>query len=308
MAGSGVRRRLGRVRLGVLLRLSRLGVDPAPIADFVREVEAAGFDYVESTEHVLGANPASRPGWDGLTNAVAFHDPFVLFGFLAGVTSTIGFASGVLILPQRQTVIVAKQAATVDVLSGGRFRLGVGVGMLRHEYEGLGEDFTNRGARSEEQLQLLRALWAQEHVTFEGRWHRIDDAGINPRPPSGAVPLWIGGSHERTIERVAKWGDGWMPNTFRPDDTARDAFSRLRQLTEAAGRDPDAVGVETAASLGDGTEDDWRDELLAWKRCGATHLTVDPWAGPPTAPGASDAIAESLARLRRFRDAVADLR
>ena len=162
------------------------------------------------------------------TSQDLFHDPFVLFGFLAGCTSKLGFSTGVLILAQRQTVLVAKQAASLDVLCGGRFRLGIGVGWNEVEFVGLNENFHNRGRRSEEQVQVMQALWAQEHVDVQGRYHTIDDAGINPRPASGRVPVWFGGHHEATLPRIAKWGDGWMPNAYAPDQ------SRAGRVREAA--------------------------------------------------------------------------
>ena len=186
----------------------------------------------------------------GRTGGGLYHDPFVLFGYLAGCTQKLGFSTGVLILPQRQTVLVAKQAACLDVLSGGRFRLGIGVGWNEVEFTGLNENFHNRGRRSEEQVEVMQKLWAEPHVTFKGRWHTIEDAGINPRPASGKVPVWFGGHHERTLERIAKWGDGWMPNAYPPDHEATEVFDRLRGLTEAAGRDPAQVGIEAWVSMG----------------------------------------------------------
>ncbi len=191
-------------------------------------------------------------------HADLFHDPFVLFGYLAGVTPNLGFSTGVLILAQRQTVLVAKQAACLDVLCGGRFRLGVGVGWNETEFVGLNENFRNRGRRSEEQVQVMQKLWAEPHVDFTGKWHRIEDAGINPRPKSGRVPVWFGGHHERTLDRIAKWGDGWMPNAYPADQSALDIFADLRRRIEAAGRDPAAVGIEVWTSMGSGSEADWR--------------------------------------------------
>ena len=174
------------------------GGDPAVVRDYAQAVEAMGYDFLEAPDHVLGVNAASRPDWDLSRNTSQdlFHDPFVLFGFLAGCTSKLGFSTGVLILAQRQTVLVAKQAACLDVLCGGRFRLGIGVGWNEVEFVGLNENFRNRGRRSEEQVQVMQALWAQDHVAFKGKYHTIDDAGINPRPASGRVPVWFGGHHE----------------------------------------------------------------------------------------------------------------
>ena len=225
------------MELGALIPLGDIGGDPAVVRDYAQAVEAMGYDFLEAPDHVLGVNAASRPDWDMSRNTSQdlFHDPFVLFGFLAGCTSKLGFSTGVLILPQRQTVLVAKQAACLDVLCGGRFRLGIGVGWNEVEFLGLNENFHNRGRRSEEQVQVMQALWAQEHVTFKGSYHTIDDAGINPRPASGRVPVWFGGHHDATLPRIAKWGDGWMPNAYPPDQSALDVFEKLRALTRAAG-------------------------------------------------------------------------
>ena len=226
------------MQLGALVPLGDIGGDPVVVRDYAQQMEAMGYNFVEAPDHVLGVNAASRPGWDRNDNDDLFHDPFVLGGYLAGCTPKLGFSTGVLILPQRQTVLVAKQAACLDVLSKGKFRLGIGVGWNEVEYVGLNENFKNRGRRSEEQVQVMQALWAQPHVTFKGKYHTIDDAGINPRPASGRVPVWYGGHHDLTLPRIAKWGDGWMPNAYPPDHTALEVFEKLRTLTREAGRDP----------------------------------------------------------------------
>ena len=239
------------MKLGILLPLGDIGGDPGTVREYARAVEAAGFDFVEAADHVLGVNVASRPDWDMSRNTSAdlFHDPFVLLGYISACAPTLGLATGVLILPQRQTALVAKQAACLDVLSEGRFRLGVGVGWNDVEFTGLNENFRNRGRRSEEQVQVMQALWAQDHVKLEGRWHTIDDAGINPRPASGRVPVWFGGHHEKTLRRIARRGDGWMPNAYPPGASAVEAFTRLRRMIEAEGRDPASVGTERVSSV-----------------------------------------------------------
>jgi probable F420-dependent oxidoreductase len=262
------------MEIGALLPLGDIGGDPAVVREYALAAESMGYDFLEAPDHVLGVNAASRPGWDRNTNDDLFHDPFVLFGYLAGCTSKLGFSTGVLILPQRQTALVAKQAACLDVLCGGRFRLGIGVGWNEAEFVGLNEDFHNRGRRSEEQVQVMQALWAEPHVTSKGRWHSIDDAGINPRPASGRVPVWFGGHHERTLERIAKFGDGWMPNAYPPGQEALDIFARLRSMTEAAGRDPSTVGIEVWVAMGSGSEADWAKEARFWKQAGASHLCL----------------------------------
>ena len=224
------------MQLGTLLPLGDIGGDPSVVRDYAQGLEAMGIDFLEAPDHVLGVNAASRPDWDLSRNTSAdlFHDPFVLFGFLAGCTAKLGFSTGVLILPQRQTVLVAKQAACLDVLCGGKFRLGIGVGWNEVEFIGLNEDFHTRGRRSAEQVQVMQALWAEPHVTFKGRWHTIDDAGINPRPASGRVPVWFGGHHEQTLKRIAKYGDGWMPNAL--------SAGRHRAADPRDVADPDARG------------------------------------------------------------------
>jgi probable F420-dependent oxidoreductase len=262
------------MQLGSLLPLGDIGGEPATMREYAEAAEGIGFDFIEAPDHVLGVNAASRPGWDRNTSADLFHDPFVLFGYLAGVTKKLGFSTGVLILAQRQAALVAKQAACLDVLCGGRFRLGVGVGWNEAEFVGLNENFHNRGRRSEEQVQVMQALWADPHVSFTGKYHTIEDAGINPRPKSGRVPVWFGGHHERTLDRIAKWGDGWMPNAYPADQSAVDIFADLSRRIEAAGRDPKSVGIEVWTSMGSGSEADWSKEAKFWKSAGATHLCL----------------------------------
>ncbi len=294
------------MELGTLLPLGDIGGSPQVMKEYAQAAEAAGYDFVEAPDHVLGVNAASRPGWDRNDNDDLFHDPFVLFGYLAGVTK-LGFSTGVLILAQRQTALVAKQAACLDVLCGGRFRLGVGVGWNEVEYVGLNENFHNRGRRSEEQVQVMHQLWAQPHVKFEGRWHHIDDAGINPRPASGKVPVWYGGHVEQTLQRIAKWGDGWMPNAYPPGQEALDIFAKLRKLTEEAGRDPKAIGIEVWTSMGAGSETDWAKEAKFWKDAGATHLCLTTtFHRRHHHRLAGHTLSDHIAALKRFQTAVAD--
>jgi len=295
------------MQLGALVPLGDIGGDPSVVRDFAQSVEAIGYDFLEAPDHVLGVNAASRPGWDRNDNADLFHDPFVLFGFLSGCTTRLGFSTGVLILPQRQTVLVAKQAACLDVLCGGRFRLGIGVGWNEVEFVGLNENFKNRGRRSEEQVQVMQALWANPHVTFKGKYHTIDDAGINPRPASGRVPVWYGGHHDLTLPRIAKWGDGWMPNAYAPGDEALAIFDRLRSLTHEAGRDPAAVGIEVWTSCGSGTPAEWKTDAAFWKKAGASHLCLTTTFNRRAHRRiAGHTMADHLAALRQYRDAIGD--
>ncbi len=296
------------MELGALIPMNVLGGDPAAVRDYAQAMESLGYDFLEVPDHVLGANVASRPDWEKGRNTSddLFHDPFVLFGFLTGCTSKLGFSTGVLILPQRQTVLVAKQAASLAVLCGEKFRLGIGVGWNEVEFVGLNENFRDRGRRSEEQVQVMQRLWAEPHVTFKGRWHTIEDAGINPRPASGRVPVWFGGHHEHTLPRIAKWGDGWMPNAYPPEPATLDVFEKLRALIRAEGRDPASVGIEVWTSCGAGAPEDWRREAAFWKQAGATHITLTTTFNRRhhhRVPGHKPA--DHLAALQRYREAVA---
>ena len=296
------------MQLGALVPLGDIGGDPVVVRDYAQQMEESGYDFVEAPDHVLGVNAASRPGWDRNDNEDLFHDPFVLGGYLAGCTRKLGFSTGVLILPQRQTVLVAKQAACLDVLSGGKFRLGIGVGWNEVEYVGLNENFHNRGRRSEEQVQVMQALWAQPHVTFKGKWHTIDDAGINPLPTQRRVPVWFGGHQDVTLRRIAKWGDGWMMLAHPHGETALAEFAKLRQYTREAGRDPEKIGIEVWVSTGSGTPDDWRREVLAWKAAGVTHITMNgTYSRNHHRRVAGRSMAAHIAAMELYRNAVADL-
>ena len=183
------------MKLGVVFPQTEIGSDPAGVREYAQAAEAMGYNHVIAFDHVLGANAESRPGWSGAyRHTDSFHEPFVLYGFLAGVTNDIELVTAVIILPQRQTALVAKQAAAVDVLSNGRLRLGVGIGWNAVEYEALGENFGDRGRRSEEQIELMRRLWTEDLITYEGRWHKITDAGLNPLPVQQPIPVWFGGA------------------------------------------------------------------------------------------------------------------
>src|ERR1700740_1544293 len=242
------------MKLGVALPIVDIGGEPEPLREFVQSAEEIGYHGIAAPDHVLGANVASRPGWTQprARSTYLYRDPFVLFGFLAGCTKIGDFSTQVLILAQRQTVLVAKQAACLDVLSGGRIRLGIGVGWNEIEFTGPNENFRNRGRRSEEQVEVMRALWAEPHVTFKGRWHTIEDAGINPLPTARRIPLLYGGDAAATRRRCANGGDGWMALAYPPGEEARAAFATLHRYAEEAGRDPATIGIDTRASAGPG--------------------------------------------------------
>jgi probable F420-dependent oxidoreductase len=263
------------MNVGVVFPQVEIGPDPRAIADYAQAVEALGYTHILVFDHVLGANPERPGGWKGpYTYRHAFHEPFVLFGFLAAATQRIGLVTGILILPQRQSALVAKQAAAVDVLSAGRLRLGVGVGWNAVEFESLGEDFSNRGKRVEEQITLMRALWTEDLVTFRGQWHRVSDAGINPLPVQRPIPIWMGGESEPVMRRAARLADGWMPH-FRPGPEAQAVVDRLHGLVREAGRDPATFGIEGRMTLAQVPPEQRAREMAAWRSMsGITHLCV----------------------------------
>jgi probable F420-dependent oxidoreductase len=282
-----------------VLPQTEIGNDPAAIKAYAQAVEGMGFTHALVFDHVLGANPERPGGWKGpYTYRHAFHEPFVLFGFLAAVTRRLELVSGIIILPQRQTALVAKQAAAVDVLSGGRLRLGVAVGWNPVEFEALGESFKTRGARIEEQVALMRALWTKELITFDGKYHHVPDAGINPLPVQRPIPIWMGGESEVVQTRMARLADGWMPH-FRPGAPAQAIVDRLLDMTRAAGRDPKAFGIEGRMTLAQIPEAEWAKELEAWRAMrGITHLCVSTMNMKLARPD------DHVATLRRFRETV----
>jgi probable F420-dependent oxidoreductase len=261
------------VKIGVVFPQTEIGNDPAVIRDFAQAVEEMGFNHLLVYDHVLGADRDRPGGFAGpYDKDTPFHEPFVLFGYLAGLTQTIELVTGVIILPQRQAALVAKQCAEVAVLSGGRLRLGIGVGWNAVEYEALGESFSNRGQREEEQVEVIRSLWENETVDFEGRWHRVPHAGINPRPES-KIPIWFGGTADPLLERAARIGDGWLP-LVPPDDRGKSAADKIRQHLEAAGRDPADFGIEPQARIAGGNPERWRKHAGGWRELGATHISI----------------------------------
>jgi probable F420-dependent oxidoreductase len=270
------------MKVGVVFPQTEIGTSPADIAAFAKAAEDMGYAYVVAYDHVLGVIPRS-PDWKGYTCKDMFHEPFVLFGYLAAITHRLELACGILVLPQRQTTLVAKQAAEVDVLSGGRLRLGVGVGWNSAEFEAMGEDFHSRGARIEEQVAVLRALWTQDVVTFEGRWHRIAEAGINPLPVQRPIPIWMGGESDTVLRRVARMADGWMAGGTLRTPTSRipglpggypAMVGRLQEYARQAGRDQAAIELERRINVTDPPEE-WARAASEWRDLGGTHLSVN---------------------------------
>jgi probable F420-dependent oxidoreductase len=266
------------MKVGVVFPQTEIGQDPVVIRDYAQAVEAMGYTHILAFDSVVGANPNRPGGWDSqYTYQHAFHEPFVLFGFCAGVTRRIELVTGIVILPQRQTALVAKQAAAVDVLSGGRLRLGIGVGWNTVEFEALGENFKNRGKRVEEQLEVMRLLWTRELVTYDGQWHHVSDAGIRPLPVQQPIPVWMGGDSDVVIRRAARLADGWITlPSFRPGPAGQQAVDRLHGLVREAGRDPAAFGIEARVALAKVPAEERAKEIAAWRAMrGITHLCVN---------------------------------
>ena len=262
------------MRIGVVFPQTEAGSDAGAIAAFARGADELGFAHLLAYDHVLGADPEVHKGWRGPYDIdTMFHEPFVLFGYLAGITS-LELVSGIIILPQRQTALVAKQAAEVDVLTGGNFRLGVGIGWNRVEYDSLGENFKVRGRRSEEQVELLRRLWTERSVTFEGKYDSVVGAGLSPMPIQRPIPIWFGGSSEPAYRRMGRVADGWFPQV-PPDERLQRALALVAEGAESVGRDPATIGMEGRVSWGAGGLDKVVDHAGRWKAAGATHISIN---------------------------------
>ncbi len=271
------------MRIGAVYPQIEVGDDPGAAKAFSQAMEGLGYDHILAFDHVVGGNPETHRLKGIYTCKDAFLEPLVMYAYMAAATERIGFITGVLISPQRQTVLIAKQAATLDFLSGGRLRLGIGVGWNDVEYEALGQDFTVRGKRSEEQIALLRALWTEPLVTFEGQWDRITDAGILPLPTQRPIPIWLGGHVDATLRRAARLADGWIP-LFPPDERGAAKIATFKGYVAEAGRSMDEVGLESWINVGgydDGfgasceTEESWVDWAQAWKGLGASYISVN---------------------------------
>jgi probable F420-dependent oxidoreductase len=264
---------------GVVFPQTEFGNDAEKIKDYAQAAEALGYEYLLVYDHVLGAHPNREPRLTGpYTHEHPFHEPMVLFGFLAAITKRLQLTTGILILPQRQTALVAKQAAEIDVLSGGRLRLGVGLGWNYVEYEALGENFKTRGRRIEEQVAVLRKLWTEPLVSYRSNEHVIDNAGLSPMPIQRPIPIWFGGSAEPALRRAARLADGWMPASRKPDD-AKVLVEQLEGYLKEAGRDRKSFGIDPWISIAGLPQDEWSRRVNGWRALGATHVAVDTMRG-----------------------------
>ena len=267
--------------------------DPEEMKEFAQGAEQLGFHHVTALEHTLGVQTSTN-----YTPNVRIHEPMVLFAFLSAVTQTIQFANSILILPQRQAVVVARQAAEIDALSGGRMRLGIGLGSNEEESIGLGADFHTRGALVEEQIEVMRLLWTQDVVNFEGRWHRIIDGGLTVLPAQRPIPIWIGGGRgKRPLERIGRLADGWVAGSAAEGD-AEAQIQTIRNASVAAGRPSDAVQIQGRTALAGGGAEEWAAAAMRWRELGATHLAVN------TSRNGFTTAAEHLGLAERFMDEV----
>ena len=303
------------MKLGVNFPMSDIGGDLGAVREFVQAADGLGYDHLHILDHVLGVDADHHPEIHPIyyTYKDVMHEPLTLMSYLAAITERLEMVTSILVLPQRQTALVAKQAAEVDVLSGGRLRLGVGLGWNPGESEAMGQEWSTRARRMEEQVEVLRALWTQEVVNFQGRWNRITYAGINPLPIQRPIPIWIGAGSgsipmppDVALRRIGRIADGWIL-LFPPDDRARDAIDRVNGYAREAGRDPSAIGVEgrifvsgSGPGRGQGsrlTVEDAIKEARSWEDLGATHLCLS------TRGAGFSSVREHIDLLRRFKEA-----
>jgi probable F420-dependent oxidoreductase len=282
------------MQLGVTFPQNEIGTDPAAIRDYVQATDNLGYKHIVIYDHVLGAGPSHGPSY----SRQMFHEPFVLFGYLAALTN-LELVTDVIILPQRQTALVAKQAAEIDILTGGKFRLGIGVGWNPVEYEGLGMNFNTRGRVIEEQIEVLRRLWSEEFVTFKGNYHTLTEAGLNPLPTRRNIPIWMGGHSDKTLRRVALMADGWLP-LGQPDAEKRELLERLRLYADEAGRNFASIGVEAVINAADGDFDEWLRHTEGWRALGATHVSLN------TMGIGYKVVDQHIDAIRRYKEALKD--
>src|SRR6202030_3139730 len=262
------------MRVGAVLPQTEIGADAGAVRAYAQRVEELGFAHVLAYDHVVGADRRVHAEWNGPYDMnTTFHEPLVTFGYLAGLTTSLELVTGIVILPQRQAVLVAKQAAEVDLLSRGRLRLGVGLGWNAVEYEALGEDFSTRGKRCEEQVELMRKLWTEQTVTYHGTYHRVTGAGLAPLPVQQPIPVWFGASSPRACRRSGRLGDGWFP-MVGPGPKLEQARQELAHAATEAGRDPAQIAMEGRVSW-NGNADDLAAGLRVWAEAGASHISIN---------------------------------
>ena len=311
------------MKLGVTIPNIELGNDLLAIRDLVQAAEDLGYDYLMNYDHVIGADLSIRPDWKPFlgnppiyTLDDAFHEPLVLYGYIAAITAEIELATGVIVLPQRQTVLLGKQVAELDVLSQGRVRLGLGIGWNDVEFEALGMKFSDRGARSAEQIEVLRQLWTEASVNFNGNWHTLNGVGINPLPVQRPIPIWLGGAADKLLDRVARLADGWYAPSYLNENQLATHIEKLIRFSERYDRDPRSIGIEGIIRMWGRGPEECAESLQMWERLGATHVTFNtesdsyknrlPGAQMDTVAGRADFknMGERIEALRLFKAAL----
>jgi probable F420-dependent oxidoreductase len=286
------------MQIGVVLPQTEIGSDLGGVRAFAQAAQDLGYEHLVTSDHVLGADPAGHPGWTRpQTHKTVVHEPFVLFGFIGGVAPRLGLLTSVVILPQRQTALVAKQAAEVDLACGGKFRLGVGIGWNQVEYEGLGVGFRDRARRFEEQFALMRRLWTEESMSFQGSFHTVTAAAIAPLPIQRPIPIWVGASAEAAVKRATQIADGYLPLAPIIGSGGWEAtFEKVDGWLREAGRDRSSFGIEARLNATDGTPDDWSRTVEQWKGFGCSHLSVG------TSGAGLNSVDAHIERLRQVRE------
>ncbi|HWC40342.1 MAG TPA: LLM class F420-dependent oxidoreductase [Acidimicrobiales bacterium] len=287
------------MKIGVVFPQTEIGTDVEVVRRYAQRVEELGFTHVLAYDHVVGADPAVHRGWAGPYNvSTTFHEPFVLFGYLAAVTS-IELVTGIIILPQRQTALVAKQAAEVDLLCRGRLRVGVGLGWNHVEYEALGKSFSDRGRRVGEQVELLRRLWTESTVNFDGTYEKVTGAGLAPLPLQRPIPVWFGAASPPAFRRAGRLADGWFPQV-PPGHGLEEARAIVEQAARDAGRDPTELGMEGRVTLGDGGAQKLAEQAVRWRDAGASHLSINTMgAGLASIDHHLEALEAAIGAIRR---------
>jgi probable F420-dependent oxidoreductase len=288
------------MQIGVVLPQTEIGADIEGVRAYAQAVQDLGYEHLVAADHVLGADPSGHPGWNRpYVNTSVIHEPMVLFGYIAGVAPKLGLMPSVIILPQRQAVLVAKQAAELDVMTKGNFRLGVGIGWNPVEFEGLGMNFKDRARRFEEQVDLMRKLWTSESLNYQGAFHTVTSAAICPLPHQKPIPIWVGASAEAAVKRACRLADGFIP--LAPLGGSWEAtIETIHGWLREAGRDPATFGIEARLNASSGTPDEWRATVEQWRRLGATHLSVGTSGGGLSGPDAH------IQRLREAREVLND--
>ncbi len=288
------------MKIGVVFPQTELGGDVGAVRAYGEAAETLGYTHLVAYDHVVGADPTVHTGWAGPYDvSTTFHEPFVMFGYLAAFTS-LELVTGIIILPQRQTALVAKQAAEVDLLTRGRFRLGVGLGWNPVEYEALGQSFEQRGRRLSEQIEVLRRLWTETSITYTGTFDTVIGAGIAPPPIQRPIPIWIGGVSDPAYRRIGRLADGWFPR-IPPDETLQQALEVIGAAAREAGREAGSIGMEARVSWAPTNVDGFSTEVEAWRQAGATHLTVDTMSTGQTT------VDEHITALQRAADVIASV-